>query len=234
MGKNLRQQARGTGSPRYRSPAHRFLGEVNYSQIPDGASSGMIVDILDAPGRTSPVSVIDFSGKRILQIAHEGASVGQKIDFEAPNNGNILELRNVPEGTKIYNIELHPGDGGKICRSSGCFATITGKEKNKCTILLPSKQKKILPLRCRATIGVVSGAGRTEKPFMKAGTKWYAMRAVNRYYPHVSGVSMNAVDHPFGGKAKPGKHKTVSRNMPPGKKVGSISARRMGKKKRKA
>lgn len=234
MGKNLRQQRRGRGSPRYRAPSHRFLGEVSYSYIPVNASEGTIVDILDAPGRTAPVSVIDFSGKKVLQIANEGTTIGQKIGFEIPKDGNILELENIPEGTKIYNIELRPGDGGRLCRSSGASATLISREKNKCLVLMPSKQKKIISAKCRATIGSVAGFGRTEKPFRKAGSMFHALRSFGRLYPRVSGVSMNPVDHPFGGKAKPGKHKTVSRHMPPGKKVGSISARRMGKKKRRA
>ena len=79
----------------------------------------------------------------------------------------------------------------------------------------------------------MAAGGRKDKPFRKAGTKFYAMRTLNRMWPRVKGVAMNPVDHPFGGKTKPGKAKTVSRNMPPGKKVGSISARRMGKRKRK-
>ena len=102
---------------------------------------------------------------------------------------------------------------------------------DKTVILLPSKKKKIISSKCRAMIGVVAGSGRLEKPFKKAGAKYYKMRAFGKVYPRTSGVSMNAVDHPFGGKTKPGKHITVSRHMPPGKKVGSISPKRTGKRK---
>lgn len=231
MGKNLRQQRAGKG--RYKSPSHRFRGKPGYAGIPAAAANGRVADIIDAPGRTTPLAVVDFAGVRTLQIPAEGMHVGQEIALQEANEGSIVPLGSVPEGSKIYNIELKPGDGGRLCRSSGSSATVVSREGEKCTVLLPSKQKKILSSRCRATVGTAAGSGRTEKPFMKAGTKWYARRATGRLYPRVSGVAMNAVDHPFGGKGKPGKHKTVSRDMPPGRKVGSIAARRMGKKKRK-
>ena len=126
-----------------------------------------------------------------------------------------------------------PGDGGKLCRASGSFAILITKEKGRCVLLLPSKQKKIVPSECLATIGTAAGSGRTEKPFMKAGMKYHAMKAMNRLYPRTRGVAMNPVDHPIGGRGRPGKHKTVKRSMPPGRKVGSVAARRTGKKKRK-
>lgn len=233
MGKNLRQQARGKGGPRYRSPGHRFLGDVSYVYIPTNVQQGVVEDIVDAPGRYTPLAVVNFNGSKVLYLPPAGLTLGQRIDFESPDTGNILELGKIPEGTKIFNVELTPGDGGRLCRSSGAFAILMSKEKNICTVLLPSGAKKSLLVKCRATIGSAAGFGRTEKPFMKAGTKYYAMRALNRLWPHTKGVAMNPVDHPFGGKTKPGKHKSVSRHMPPGRKVGAISPRRLGKKKRK-
>lgn len=233
MGKNLRQQRRGKGSPRYRSPDHRFLAKPDYRQIPSDSKNGIIKKLLDAPGRTTPLAVVEFSGLNINQIAHEGATIGGLVDLESASKGSIIELKDIPEGSKIYNIEIHPGDGGRLCRSSGSFATVITKEGNKCVLLLPSKRKKLFSSSCRATIGIPAGSGRISKPFRKAGNKHYARKAFGRLYPTVRGVAMNPVDHPFGGSAKPGKHKTVSRSMPPGKKVGSIAARRMGKKKRK-
>ena len=86
---------------------------------------------------------------------------------------------------------------------------------------------------CRATIGVVAGGGRKEKPFVKAGKKYHAMKAKAIKWPRVRGVAMNAVDHPFGGgrHQHTGKPTTVSRRMPPGRKVGHIAARRTGVRK---
>jgi large subunit ribosomal protein L2 len=232
MGKNLRQQRRGKGSIRYRSPSHNYIGKVSYDFIPAGAKSGIVKDIVDAPGRYLPLAKVEFGGRNVLHIPSKGLEIGTVIDFETPEKGNILELGKIPEGSSIFNIELHPGDGGRLCRSSGSFATLVTKETEKCIVLLPSKAKKTLSSRCRATIGTAAGSGRPTKPFRKAGVKHYAMKSMGRYYPMTSGVAKNAVDHPFGG-SNLGKHKSVSRHMPPGKKVGSISPRRMGKRKRK-
>ena len=229
MGKNLRQQRRGKGSPRYRVPSHNYPGKISYANMPEG--EGKIVDIVHSPGRRTPAAVVDFSGTKKTLLPAEGVFVGQSIG-NTTDNGNITELKNIPEGTKIFNIELHPGDGGRICRASGTFATVISKSSDNCTLLMPSREKKIISLDCRATVGISASSGRTEKPFMKAGTKFYSMRALGKLYPHVAGVSMNAVNHPFGGSTRPGRPKTVSRHMPPGKKVGSISPRRTGRKKK--
>ncbi len=217
MGKNLRQQRRGKGSSRYKASVKT---PISYE-----LKGGTVVDIVHSPGRKSPIAVIEAAGKRFLQTATKGTATAQKIDAE--------KLENIPEGTRICNIELRPGSGGKICRSPGTSAVLITKERGKCVILLPSKEKKILTSGCRAMIGEVSGSGKTEKPFRKAGSKFYSMKAFGKPYPRTSGVAMNPVDHPFGGSAKPGKHKTVSRHQPPGKKVGSISPRRVGKRKGK-
>src|SRR3989338_10404528 len=228
MGKNLRQQRRGKGNPRYRSPGHRYLGAVSYRNV----SSGTVIDIMHAPGRRSPLALVESKSQKDLFLATSGMQVGQEIRNDY-GQGNVTELLGVPEGTKICNVELNPGDGGRLCRSPGTFAVLTTKDGGKCTLLMPSKKKKVVSSRCRATVGIVASSGRTEKPFMKAGTKHHAMKALGRMYPHTAGVSMNAVDHPFGGQTRPGKVKTVSRHMPPGKKVGSISPSRTGKRKRK-
>ena len=218
MGKPLRQQRRGKGTPRYRFPSHRFRGKIEYFK-----GEGTVVDILHDRARKPPVAVVDVGGRRKLMIASAGMSVGQKIACRP--------LGEIPEGLKIYNIELHYGDGGRLCRTSGSSATVIGHDRGKSMIMLPSKQKKTLVSNCRAFIGTVAGFGRHEKPFKKAGSRYYAKKAAGKFYPRTSGIAMNAVDHPLGGSANPGKHLTVSRHMPPGKKVGSISPRRTGKRK---
>jgi large subunit ribosomal protein L2 len=228
MGKNLRQQRRGRGTPRYRAPSHRYLGKVAYPNL-TGNEGGKVVDIVHSPGKMVPFTVIENRGRKNFAIAHDGAYVGQELTGVA--SGTMARLRDVPEGTRIFNIELNPGDGGRLCRSSGAFATVITKEPTRCIILLPSREKKILSVNCRATLGTAASSGRIEKPFMKAGTKHFAMKIRGRLYPHVAGVSMNACNHPFGGQTRPGKVKTVSRHMPPGKKVGSISPRRTGRRK---
>ncbi len=222
MGKNLIQQRRGKGTPVYRSPGHRYMGEIKYDNI---KQEGMVVDIFNAPGRSSPLAEIDFSGTKKYVIASKGMKLGDKY--------NVKKIGEMPEGSKIHDIEVMPGDGGKLCRTSGSFAMLIKSGEKRCTILLPSKKKKVISANCRVSVGSVAGSGRKENPFMKAGKMFHAKRSLGKLYPRVSGVAMNAVDHPFGGSAKPGKHKTVSRHASPGRKVGSIAARRMGKKKRR-
>ncbi len=229
MGKNLRQQRRGRGSPRYRSPSHRAMGKPKYIKSYNG-SDCTIKSILHARMRRGPLAIIESENQSFLNIAHDGASVGQSI---SSGPGSITELSNIPEGTRIFNLEIVPGDGGKLCRSPGSSAILVAKEANKCVIMLPSKKKKSLPSKCRATIGVPACGGASEKPFMKAGNKFYSATSFNRYWPMTSAVAKNAVDHPFGGQTKPGKHKSVSRHAPPGRKVGALAPRRLGKKKRK-
>jgi large subunit ribosomal protein L2 len=143
-------------------------------------------------------------------------------------------IKDLPEGTLIYNIESKPGDGGKFCRASGAAAKIMSKTDNEVTIIFPSKKKKTLVGSCRATIGVVAGGGRTEKPLVKAGTAHHKYKAKNKLYPIVSGGAMNAVDHPFGNKrsSRKSKAKPVPKNAPPGRKVGMIRPSRSGRKKK--
>ena len=131
----------------------------------------------------------------------------------------------------MFNIEEKVGDGGKYVRSAGSFATVVSKTKNKVAIKMPSKNIKEFNFNCRAGVGILAGAGRKEKPMLKAGKNHFIMKSKNKLYPRTSGVAMNAVDHPFGsGRGRHiGKAKTVSRHAPPGRKVGSVSSKRTGK-----
>lgn len=241
MGKRIIAQHRGRGTTTYRAPSHNFKGKISYRPYDDkekiSSVSGKITDLIHCPGHSAPLAKIQFeTGDEILLAAPLGLSTN-KIIYSGVNapveDGNILPLKNIPIGTSIFNIERNPGDGGKYIRSSGSSAKIVAKLDNKVTVQFPSKKEKTLSDSCRATIGIVSGSGRLEKPFAKAGKRFYAMKARNRLYPLTSGVSMNAVDHPFGsGRGKHiGKSKTVGKFAPPGRKVGLIRARRTGVKK---
>ncbi|MBI4014518.1 MAG: 50S ribosomal protein L2 [Candidatus Aenigmarchaeota archaeon] len=231
MGKNLIQQRRGKGNTRYRSPSHRFRGKVTYGSIPQGATQGVVSAIIDAPGRTTPLAEVTYGDKTVLYLPNAGMSVGQTLNTGEMSEGNIVTLRDVPEGTRIFNIELTPGDGGRLCRSSGTTATVIAREASTVTVLMPSKQQKKISGDCRATIGATAGFGRKDKPFMKAGNKHYAMKAMGKLTAITSPINMNAVQHPFGGKNL-GKQKNVARGTPPGRKVGNLWPRRTGKKKR--
>ncbi len=231
MGKNLIQQRRGKGNTRYRSPSHRFRGKVTYDSIPKGATHGIVRAIIDAPGRTTPLAEVTYGDKTVLHLPNAGMSVGQTLNVAELAEGNMVTIRDVPEGTSIFNIELTPGDGGRLCRSSGTAATVIAREGNSVTVLMPSRQQKKIPGNCRATIGVTAGFGRKDKPFMKAGNKHHAMKALGKLTAITLPTHMNVVQHPFGGKNL-GKQKNVSRDTPPGRKVGNLWPRRTGKKKR--
>jgi len=221
MGKNITSQRRGRGSPRYRVPSHRFIGRASYSSI-KGPQNGEITSIEHSPGKLAPFAMVEFGKRETYVKAVDGMQVGAQVMLKG--------LSSIAEGSKICNIELHPGDGGVLCKSAGAFATLISKEGNRAVILMPSKKKKILPVGCRALEGVIANSGRQEKPFLKAGTRHYAMKIRGKLYPITSGVAKNACNHPFGGQTRPGKPKSVSRHASPGRKVGSISPRRMGRK----
>lgn len=236
MGKNLIQQARGKGSPTYRSPSHRYKGSVKHTSTKN-PMGGEIVDLMHCPGHSSPLAFIRYdNGQECLMIASEGMRVGSFVVAGAKtdlDNGYTSMLKDIPEGTLIYNIERIPGDGGKFVRASGTFARVVSRVGKKVVVQLPSKKKAELDPKCRANIGVVASGGRTDKPFLKAGKKYHAMRARNKLYPLISGAAANAVDHPFGNKrsSRKSKSRPAPKNAPPGRKVGMIRPRRSGRKK---
>jgi len=159
-------------------------------------------------------------------IACDGLSVGQRVTHGAPNidRGNTLPLKDIPEGTLVYNIEARPGDGGRFVRAAGTQAVVVSHGE-RTVVQLPSGQFHSFHRECRATIGAVAGAGRGDKPFTKAGKKWFSYRSFSKAMFNVRGVAMNPVDHPHGGGSHQhvGKPSTVGYDAPPGRKVGRMS-----------
>jgi len=230
MGSPLRQQRRGKGSPNYQA-AQNGKGEVEHKSA---EITGTVQDIQHDPSRSAPVALVEYEdGEQRHILAPEGIEVGQEIQLgvEAEiKEGNTLPLGEIPEGVPIHNIETQPNDGGKLVRASGTYAFVVTQEADGTRIRLPSKEFKKLSTECRATVGKVAAGGRKDKPFVKAGNKHKAMKAKGKSYPTVSAVAMNAVDHPFGGSAKPGMPKTTSKHASPGSKVGNIGASQSGEK----
>jgi large subunit ribosomal protein L2 len=236
MGRRIRGQRRGAGTPTFRAPSHRYKAELSHRNVEDGdVVAGEVVDIEHDPARSAPVAAVEFEdGDQRLVLAPEGVTVGDEIQVgvsAAIEPGNTLPLAEIPEGVPVCNVEANPGDGGKFARASGVSATLLAHERKVAVVQLPSDEMKRLDPQCRATIGVVAGGGRTEKPILKAGKKHHKAKARGMVWPRVRGVAMNAVDHPFGGGGRqhPGKPKSISRNAPPGRKVGDISSRRTGR-----
>lgn len=242
MGKRIRVQRRGRGGSTFRAATHKRISAVNYPNLSkkemESVVQGQIEKIVHEPGRGSPLALVKLeTGQDYYTVVPEGIFQGQTIQIGSNASvdvGNILTLGDVPPGTMVCNIELHPGDGGKVCRSSGAYATIVSHTPIGTMIKFPSGKTTYLNDLCRAMIGVVSGAGRVDKPFLKAGPRFHLMRAKGRKYPRARGVAMVAAVHPYGSSKRGGrKVTTVSRHAPPGKKVGLIAARSAGRKRRR-
>ncbi len=232
MGKRIISQARGHGSLTYRVRKRAFQYKISYPTAQYGEAE--ILKIIHSAGHSAPLMKLKINNEIFFNPAFQGAYEGQKIKIgKTVSNGNILTLSEIPVGTKIYNIEINSGDGGKIIRTAGSSATLLKKYPyNIISILTPSKKEVKLSGNCRAAIGEIAGSGRKLKPFIKAGRKFYKMAARNKFWPRTSAVKMNAVDHPFGsGRGKRIKSKIAKRNAPAGRRVGHIRPRRTGRRK---
>ena len=213
MGKRLISQRRGRYSSNvYQSPSHRHKGGKNgIKYLPMNQLKSKIIDIEHDPGRTAPIAKAkiiggDKDGQNYILVASEGMHINQEINFGDTaeiSAGNVLPLKQIPEGTPIFNIEAQPGDGGKFVRAGGTVAMVVS-HGNRTVVQLPSGQFK----------------------------KFHAFRSRAKKYPRVSGVAMNPVDHPHGGGSHQhvGKASTVSRHAPPGRKVGRLSPKKRKKK----
>lgn len=242
MGKKLKQQKRGKGSPRYLSPSHRYKADLVYRDYDDlektGVLKGQVMEFLDDPSRGALLMHVRYdNGEEGFLLAPEGICLHDSVEIGAQASlsaGNVLPLYRIPDGSYIYNLELTPGDGGKLVRTPGSYAILVSKEGPRAFVKLPSKKVIALSSDSRAQVGVVCGGGRSEKPMLKAGTNYYKKKAQNKLWPVPRGVHMSAYNHPHGGKQHhEGKPSTVSRGAPPGSKVGHIAARMTGRKKAK-
>ena len=163
-------------------------------------SEAIVASIEYDPNRSAFIAkVLDTSGSYHYILAPSGLKIGSKVEsgIKVPIQvGNALPLRNIPVGTVIHNIELKPGHGGQYARSAGAFGVLIQKvEDGKyAQIRLKSKEQRLVPLDCMATVGVVSNPDHGRISLSKAGrSRWLRRR------PTVRGVAMNPVDHPHGG-----------------------------------
>jgi len=243
MGKRIIQQRRGRGTSTYRAHSFRFEGKTSYNTYnKDAEMKGTILDIVHSKGHSAPLLKVRYeNGKEALIPAVSGAYIGQEFTINQKLNvlkdelkkGSAYLLKNIPEGTSIYNIEMTPGDSGKLVKAGGSFAKIVSHIKGHTKIILPSKKEKLLNGNCRAFIGEIGAGGRLEKPFMKAGTKSMAMKKKNKLYPRTSGVAMSAFDHPHGStrSLRKGRPTIAPKNAPPGRKVGMLRPKHTGRNK---
>ncbi len=237
MGKSILPQRRGRGSPQFRARKVGKIARISYPLLPVGETKEYVVKkILHERGRAAPLAVLESGGQAVYLPAVKGLAVGSRVMIgpDAPaENGNVLPLGRVPEGTFVSNIEKVYNDGGKFVRAAGAYAIVLGHEGEMTSVKMPSGKKVLFPSSSRATVGIIAGGGAGEKPLLKASAALRLMRARGRKYPLVRGVAMASVHHPHGGGRHQhvGKPTTVARNTPPGRKVGHIAARKTGRGK---
>jgi large subunit ribosomal protein L2 len=150
------------------------------------------------PNRTTFIALLNYvDGEKRYILAPQGLTVGMTVvsgDSVAPELGNALQLKNMPLGTVVHNIEMQPGQGGKIARSAGASAQLSNKEEKYAVLKMPSGELRKVLINCYATVGVASNSDHNLQSMGKAGrNRWKGIRPRNR------GVAMNPVDHPMGG-----------------------------------
>jgi large subunit ribosomal protein L2 len=159
---------------------------------------GKVMSIEYDPNRSAFIALIEYTDaeKRYI-LAPQGLQVGAKVisGFDVdPEIGNSLPLKNIPLGTMVHNIEMQPGQGGKIARSAGSSAQLTNKEDLYAILKMPSGELRKVLINCFATVGVVGNSDHSLQRMGKAGrNRWRGIR------PRTRGVAMNPVDHPMGG-----------------------------------
>ena len=159
---------------------------------------GKVVSIEYDPNRSANIALISYmDGEKRYIIAPEGLQVGWKV-YNGPEAeakiGNCLPLENIPIGTMVHNIEMHPGKGGQLVRAAGTAAQLMAKEGKFATLRLPSGEMRMVPIICRATVGVVGNGEHALINIGKAGRKRHM-----GIRPTVRGSVMNPNDHPHGG-----------------------------------
>ncbi|RYY81430.1 MAG: 50S ribosomal protein L2 [Chitinophagaceae bacterium] len=150
------------------------------------------------PNRTSFIALLNYAdGEKRYIIAPQGLEVGATVVSGltvAPELGNALQLKNMPLGTVVHNIEMQPGQGGKIARSAGASAQLSNKEEKYAVLKMPSGELRKVLINCFATVGVASNSDHSLESLGKAGrNRWKGVK------PRTRGVAMNPVDHPMGG-----------------------------------
>jgi large subunit ribosomal protein L2 len=236
MGKRTLVRRRGRGGKQFRAIIVGKIAPAKYPNFKlEENHKGTVVDIVHERGRDAPLAKVFFDDGRYSYVpAPEGTIVGSTIQVgqgSPASKGNILALESVPDGTLVCNIEKNAGDGGKLIKAAGSGAIVFAHGSEGVTIKFPSGKFLTLNAKCRAMVGTIAGAGRKEKPFLKAGNRAKYMQAHGRLYPTVRGIAQAAVYHPHGGGRHQhiGRQSSVSRNTPPGRKVGNIAPRKTGR-----
>ena len=197
--KNSGRNNQGKITVRHRGGGSRRLYRIiDFKRNSKDGIPAKVVAIEYDPNRTANIALICYAdGEKAYILAPEGLKVGQEVmsgaDAEA-KVGNCLPLEKVPVGAQIHNIELYPGKGGQLVRSAGNAAQLMAKEGKYATLRLPSGEMRMVPIICRATMGIVGNGEHNLINVGKAGRK----RNMG-WRPTVRGSVMNPNDHPHGG-----------------------------------
>jgi len=187
--------------------ARKIYRLIDFKRNKDGVAA-KVAQIEYDPNRTCFIALLHYAdGEKRYILAPNGLKVGEVVESGAsvePKVGNCMPLRSIPVGLEIHNIEMNPGQGGKIVRSAGAVARLAAKEGVWAHLILPSGEMRMIPLDCRATIGQIGNLDYQHVSIGKAG-RW---RHKGRR-PHVRGKAQNPVAHPMGGgegRANGGRH----------------------------
>jgi len=184
-------------SMRYRGGGHKKKYRIiDFKRNKEGVAEVMSIEY--DPNRTAFIALLQYAdGEKRYILAPQGLQVGAKVESGknvAPEVGNALPMRNMPLGTNVHNIEMQPGQGGKLARSAGSSAQLSNKEDRYAVLKMPSGELRKILIDCCATVGVVSNSDHSLQSMGKAGrNRWRGIKPRNR------GVAMNPVDHPMGG-----------------------------------
>jgi large subunit ribosomal protein L2 len=159
---------------------------------------GTIARLEYDPNRTAFIALVEYTdGEKAYIIAPQRLQAGDKIIAAEKADikpGNAMQLKSMPVGTIIHNVEMKVGKGAQLCRSAGTYAQLVGRDQGYAQVKLASGELRVVPQDCMATVGAVSNPDHMNQNFGKAGRlRWKGRRPVNR------GVAMNPVDHPHGG-----------------------------------
>lgn len=204
--KSLLEPLKGTGgrnntgqmTMRYIGGGHkRMYRIIDFRRDKDNIPAEVLTIEYD-PNRSARIALVQYEdGEKRYIIAPAGLKVGQKVESGsgiAPEVGNTLPLAEIPVGTMVHAIELRPGQGAAMARSAGTFAQLAAREGTHAVLRLPSGESRMVPVECRATVGIVSNGDHNLESFGKAGrSRHLGIR------PHNRGVVMNPHDHPMGG-----------------------------------
>jgi large subunit ribosomal protein L2 len=192
------RNAQGRRSMRYMGGGHKKMYRVIDFKRDKKDIPGTVATIEYDPNRTAFIALLNYvDGEKRYILAPQGLQVGASVvsgDNVAPEIGNSLQLKNMPLGTMVHNIEMQPGQGGKMARSAGSSSQLTNKEGKYAVLKMPSGELRKVLINCYATVGIVSNSDHSLESMGKAGrNRWKGIR------PRTRGVAMNPVDHPMGG-----------------------------------